>query len=111
MISVTPHARNREDRNGDPLDGLVNLFDLGIVLSVAFLLAALASLHLSGTLTKNGLKTKNSSQIYIRSGQKVAPLPRRGAKTIGRGTQAGVVYRLANGELVYVQNPPGHRGR
>ena len=47
MISVTPHARNREDRAGDPLDGLVNLFDLGIVLSVAFLLAALSSLHLA----------------------------------------------------------------
>jgi hypothetical protein len=48
MIRVTPHARNREDRAGDPLDGLVNLFDLGIVLSVAFLLAALSSLHLGG---------------------------------------------------------------
>ena len=48
MISVTPHARSREDRAGDPLDGLVNLFDLGIVLSVAFLLAALSSLHLGG---------------------------------------------------------------
>ena len=46
MISVTPRARSREDRAGDPLDGLVNLFDLGIVLSVAFLLAALSSLHL-----------------------------------------------------------------
>ena len=41
MISVTPHANSRQDRAGDPLDGLVNLFDLGIVLSVAFLLAAL----------------------------------------------------------------------
>ena len=33
MIEVTPHARRREDRSGDPLDGLVNLFDLGIVLA------------------------------------------------------------------------------
>ncbi len=32
MISVTPHSNRREDRAGDPLDGLVNLFDLGIVL-------------------------------------------------------------------------------
>jgi hypothetical protein len=111
MISVTPHARNREDRNGDPLDGLVNLFDLGIVLSVAFLLAALSSLNLSGTLTRHGLKSTRSQQITIEPGQKVAPLPKRGARTIGRGTQAGVVYRLANGELVYVQNPPGHHGK
>ena len=48
MITVNPRARSRDDRAGDPLDGLVNLFDLGIVLSVAFLLAALSSLHLWG---------------------------------------------------------------
>ena len=28
-----------EDAAGDPLDGLVNLFDIGIVLAVAFLIA------------------------------------------------------------------------
>ena len=44
---VTPNARRRGDRAGDPLEGLVNLFDLGIVLAVAFLLAALASAGLA----------------------------------------------------------------
>jgi hypothetical protein len=106
MISVTPHARTREDRAGDPLDGLVNLFDLGIVLSVAFLLAALSSLHLGGTITKHGLRASQAKNIYIRPGQTVAPLPKPGERTIGRGTQAGVVYRLANGQLVYVQQAP-----
>jgi hypothetical protein len=110
MISVTPHARSREDRAGDPLDGLVNLFDLGIVLSVAFLLAALSSLHLGGTLTNHGLHATRTQQITIKPGQRLAPLPVRGARTIGRGVQAGVVYRLADGQLVYVQNPP-KRGR
>ena len=32
-IEVTPHAGTRPDRGGDPLDGLVNLFDVGIVLA------------------------------------------------------------------------------
>jgi hypothetical protein len=50
-VKVTPRARSRDDRAGDPLDGLVNLFDLGIVLSVAFLLAALSSLDLTETIT------------------------------------------------------------
>ena len=45
--SVTARARSHEDRAGDPLDGLVNLFDLGIVLAVAFLLAALSSFDLT----------------------------------------------------------------
>jgi hypothetical protein len=106
MISVTPHSRNREDRAGDPLDGLVNLFDLGIVLSVAFLLAALSSLHLGATITRHGLRATPVQQIQIKPGQTVAPLPKPGQRTIGRGTQAGVVYRLANGQLVYVQNGP-----
>ena len=39
-------------------------------------------------------------------GQTVAPLPKPGRRTIGQGTQAGVVYRLANGQLVYVQQAP-----
>jgi hypothetical protein len=106
MISVTPRARNREDRAGDPLDGLVNLFDLGIVLSVAFLLAALSSLHLAGTITRNGLRANQAKVIRIQKGQTVAPLPKPGAKTIGRGVQTGVVYRLADGQLVYVQSAP-----
>ena len=106
MITVRPRSRSREDRAGDPLDGLVNLFDLGIVLSVAFLLAALTSLHLGGTLTKHGLKAVTQNVIVLKPGQKVAPLPTPGAPTIGRGTEAGVVYRLADGRLVYVQKQP-----
>jgi hypothetical protein len=106
VITVNPHPRSREDRAGDPLDGLVNLFDLGIVLSVAFLLAALSSLHLSGTITKNGLRANQAKVIRIQKGQTVAPLPKPGQRTIGRGVQTGVVYRLTSGQLVYVQSPP-----
>ncbi len=105
MISVTPHARSRDDRAGDPLDGLVNLFDLGIVLAVAFLLAALSSLHLGAAITKHGLREVRNRQITIAPGEKVTALPARGARTIGHGAKVGTVYRLANGKLVYVQSP------
>ena len=111
MISVSPQSRSREDRAGDPLDGLVNLFDLGIVLSVAFLLAALSSLHLGAAITNHGLHAKPAQEIQIEPGQKVAPLPKPGARTIGRGTQVGSVYRLADGQLVYVQQARSARGR
>jgi hypothetical protein len=106
MIQVNPRRRSHEDRAGDPLDGLVNLFDLGIVLAVAFLLAALSSLHLGRDITRNGLHAKTSRQIYVRPGQTVAPLPKPGARAIGHGVQAGVVYRLSDGRLVYVQKAP-----
>ena len=84
----------------------MNLFDLGIVLSVAFLLAALSSLHLGAAITSRGLRANTAQTIYIQPGQTVAPLPKPGARTIGPGTEAGIVYRLSNGQLVYVQKAP-----
>jgi hypothetical protein len=76
------------------------------VLSVAFLLAALSSLHLGAAITSHGLRESTAKNIYIQPGQTVAPLPKPGARTIGRGTEAGIVYRLSNGQLVYVQQAP-----
>jgi hypothetical protein len=102
MITVTPRSNSREDRAGDPLDGLVNLFDLGIVLAVAFLLAALASLNLTGALTHNGLHPVAPGTITIKPGQTVHHLPTPGAPTTGRGRKVGTVYRLPDGTLVYV---------
>jgi hypothetical protein len=103
MIKVTPRARLREDRAGDPLDGLVNLFDLGIVLAVAFLLAALSSLNLTKDLTKNGgLHPAAPGTIVISPGQTLHNLPTPGPTTVGRGTKVGTVYRLPSGKLVYV---------
>ncbi len=111
MIEVTPHSRpgSREDRAGDPLDGLVNLFDLGIVLAVAFLLAALSSLHLGAALTGHGLRPLKS--VEVKPGQTIAPLPKPGARTIGTGFETGIVYRLSDGQLVYVQNARARKGR
>ncbi len=45
---------NKTDRNGDPLDGVVNLFNVAIVLALGFLLATLTGLGLSGVLSKQG---------------------------------------------------------
>jgi hypothetical protein len=105
VIKVTPRARLRADRAGDPLDGLVNLFDLGIVLAVAFLLAALSSLNLTKELTRNGLHPVAPGTITISPGQTLHTLPTPGARTVGPGTKVGTVYRLPSGQLVYVTGP------
>ena len=76
------------------------------MLSVAFLLAALSSLHLGAAITSHGLRATTPQSIYIQPGQTVAPLPKPGARTIGHGTEAGIVYRLTNGQLVFVQKAP-----
>lgn len=115
-VRVTPRARSRPDRAGDPLDGLVNLFDLGIVLSVAFLLAALSSLKLSDILTNERVEvirnTDKGQQIITREGQKVTRIQLQpGQKVVGRGDRIGSVYRLNDGRVVYVEEgsapPPG----
>ena len=67
----------------------MNLFDLGIVLSVAFLLAALSSLHLAGAITSQGLRAKAAKPIYIQPGQTVAPLPKPGAERSARAHRRG----------------------
>lgn len=104
MIKVSPRAHRHEDRAGDPLDGLVNLFDVGVVLAVAFLLAALASLNLTGALTRQRAadRPQPSDAITVGPRDAVSTVPPGGPRTAGRGTPIGRVYRLRDGTLVYV---------
>jgi hypothetical protein len=108
---VTPRARVHRDRGGDPLDGLVNLFDLGVVLAVAFLLAALSSLKLTDLLTRNDVTVVRSGPrdqtVIVKRGNRVQALRLDSDKQIvGRGSRVGSVYRLADGRLVYVKGNP-----
>jgi hypothetical protein len=104
---VTPRARSRGDRAGDPLDGLVNLFDLGIVLAVAFLLAALQSVNLTDLLTRSNvtlLRTEaNQQTLIVKQGDQIKTV-RLSKKTVtAQGQRVGEVFRLSDGRLVYVK--------
>jgi hypothetical protein len=94
---------------GDPLDGLVNLFDLGIVLSVAFLLAALSSLDLASALTgkaETDARTRPADAVVAEQDQKVKQVELKpGEKVVGRGEPIGTVYRLSDGRTVVVREP------
>jgi hypothetical protein len=104
---VTPRAQRRGDRAGDPLDGLVNLFDLGIVLAVAFLLAALQSVNLTDLLTKSNvtlLRTQGGQQtLIVKQGDQIKTVRLSKQTVTGSGRRVGEVYRLADGRLVYVK--------
>ena len=73
---------NLDDAAGDPLDGLVNLFDIGLVLAVAFLIAGLG--------------------LALDRERAVPPPPASGPEATGRGEEVGTVYRLPDGRLVLV---------
>jgi hypothetical protein len=90
------HSRLSDDEAGDPLDGLVNLFDIGIVLAVAFLVAGLG-------LTRDPATGKVERRAPIRA----AATP-SGPTATGNGEAVGTVYRLPDGRLVLVQ-PNGAR--
>jgi hypothetical protein len=115
--TVTARARSREDRAGDPLDGLVNLFDLGIVLSVAFLLAALSSLKLGPEVLGRGrsaaaVRSAPAGSVIVGRDQHVSVVQLRpGQRVVGRGRAIGTVYRLDDGRLVVVRTPRRRAGR
>jgi hypothetical protein len=88
------------DAAGDPLDGLVNLFDIGIVLAVAFLIAGLG-LTLNQHTHRLQARTSTTKQT-----QTLPTLSSSASAAGGHGQAVGTVYRLANGQLVYVQK--GH---
>jgi hypothetical protein len=83
-----------EEKAGDPLDGLVNLFDIGMILAVAFLIAGL-----SLTLDPPGRTERRSPT----AGGRVLPSPRQSSRASGRGEPVGQVYRLPDGRLIYVR--------
>jgi hypothetical protein len=106
-VKVTARARSRDDRAGDPLDGLVNLFDLGIVLSVAFLLAALSSLDLTSALTsksKAEQPTRPADAVVTKQDQPIKEVKLQpDERVVGRGEPLGTVYRLSDGRTVLVR--------
>jgi hypothetical protein len=109
-LDVTPRARSRDDRAGDPLDGLVNLFDLGIVLAVAFLLAALSSLDLTSALTGKSQgrseRTAPADAVVTQKSAKVKQVQLQpNEKVVGRGTAIGTLYRLSDGRTIVVRAP------
>jgi hypothetical protein len=106
-MKVTARARSRDDRAGDPLDGLVNLFDLGIVLSVAFLLAALSSLNLTDDALTAKSKTEQPAStvapVVANKDQRVKEIQLKpNQRVVGRGEPLGTVYKLNDGRTVLV---------
>jgi hypothetical protein len=80
---------------GDPLDGLVNMFDLGLVLAVAFLIAGLSIAAAKSAQQHQQQKTKTTEQTLTTPSSKQT--------AAGRGQAVGQVYRLPSGQLVLVK--------
>jgi hypothetical protein len=110
-----------EDTAGDPLEGLVNLFDIGIVLAVAFLIAGLSltldqrahelQRRASGAQTLSGTRapstqapsaTQAPQTSSAGAGTQTLSAPAHTQPGSGHGKPLGTLYRLNDGKLLLV---------
>lgn len=91
----------------DPLEGVANLFDLGVVFALGFMVAMLAHLGLSEVLSQQDItlvKNPGTKQMEIirKQGPKIEHYRVSHDQIGGEGERLGVAYRLKSGEVVYV---------
>jgi hypothetical protein len=113
-VGLGRHSR-LGDEAGDPLDGLVNLFDVGMILAVAFLIAGLGltldvksdrltARHRAPTARQAA--AKGPATVLGAGAERQIQNPSAAARATGQGTPVGQVYRLPDGRLVYVKRAP-----
>ncbi|MBO1901674.1 DUF2149 domain-containing protein [Leucobacter weissii] len=90
-IRLGRHSQGDTDA-GDPLDSMVNMFDVGLVLAVAFLVAGL-SVASAASPADSAAPSEEQTEITI---------PDDTSEVSGEGTSVGEVYQLDDGTLVIV---------
>jgi hypothetical protein len=96
------------DRNGDPLDGLANMFTVAIAFAVALLVTVLVAVGLGGLLTEENLTIITAPgtpemQVIVKEGDQITKLDMSsGGEASGTGTLLGSFYQLADGTVIYV---------
>ncbi|NPA24214.1 MAG: DUF2149 domain-containing protein [Deltaproteobacteria bacterium] len=114
------YFRRTQDRgsgfsDNDPMSGVANLFDLGLVFIVGLLLALFGAYHLEDLLKENSELTitkrtaSGEMEIIVKKGRRIKAMKVSREKAKGRGQRLGVAYRLEDGSLVYVPEKEGAR--
>lgn len=94
--------------DNDPMSGVANLFDLGLVFIVGLLIALFGAYHLEDLLSRTSeltiVKKSKDGQIEIieKKGRKIDAMRVTKDRAKGRGTRLGTAYRLENGSVIYI---------
>ncbi len=101
------YRRPFEDQDHDPLEGMVNLFDIAMVFAVALMVAVVTHMHVTEMFTdENFTMVKNPGteemEIIIKEGQKIEQYKASGEEGAGKGKRVGSAYQLESGEIIYV---------
>ena len=106
------HAMIIPDRHGDPMESMGNIFDVAILLAVGFLVVSLSSFGLSDLLGKGDVTivknpgTKGMELVTKKNGV-ISRMRTTTQQAEGIGAAIGTVYKLENGEIVWVPGLPG----
>ena len=89
------------------MESMGNLFDVAILIGVGFMVVALSSFGLKEILSQEQVtivKNPGTDQMEIitKQGKKVERLKTTPEQAQGTGSAVGTVYRLDNGQLVWV---------
>lgn len=89
------------------MSGLTNLFDLGMVLAVA-LMVALVTRHNMPEMLSNEDYTivknpgKSNMEIIQKKGKIIEKYKGKKGSSKGKGKKVGAAYQLENGEIIYI---------
>lgn len=92
----------------DPMSGVANLFDIGLVFIVGLIVTLFSAYHLQDLFSEKSeitlLKQSKDQEMEIitKKGKTIKAVKVSKQKADGRGERLGVAYKLENGSMVYV---------
>ncbi|MDY6853671.1 MAG: DUF2149 domain-containing protein [Thermodesulfobacteriota bacterium] len=105
--------RNKEFGNqafsdNDPMTGVANLFDIGLVFIVGLIITLFFAYHLQDLFSEKSeftiMKKDESGQMEVitKKGKEIKSIKVTKEKAQGKGERLGIAYRLEDGTMVYV---------
>jgi hypothetical protein len=92
----------------DPLAGVANLFDVGLVFIVGLIVTLFSAYSMQDLFDENKNMTimkqsdNGEMEIITKKGQQIKAVKVSKSKMEGQGTRLGVAYQLQDGSMVYV---------
>ena len=91
----------------DPLAGLANLFEIGIVFALGFMVSLIAAMNLLDIFNPETKVTitserKDGIEVMVKEGNKTTIRRMTKNPGSGDGKKLGVAYRLEDGSVIYV---------
>ena len=94
--------------DNDPLTGVANLFDIGLVFIVGLIVTLFTAYHLADLFDENAEMTimkqnrNGEMELITKEGKKIKAVKVSREKVKGQGQRLGIAYRLQDGTMVYV---------